>query len=380
MPFISALSEHTTAAEAAGETAGRILEVVGKGPDLLVCFVSGAHLDHMADIAGTLRHVVDPGALLCIGATSVLAGAREVEERAAVALFAGRFDGTVTPVRVGVHSSPQGGVLLDDLPAAADEAHTLLLAADPYSFPIDGAVDLWASERPHLQVIGGLVSAAAPPGGGNLALDGAVHRDGAVGVLLSGPIRVEALVSQGCRPIGDPMVVTACRGNVIDELAGRPALTQLQDLFERLSDGDKLLVNQGLHIGRVIDEHRVEFGQGDFLIRGVIGADPSQGSLTVGENVRVGSTVQFQVRDHHTADSDLRMLLTEHDPADGALVFTCNGRGSHMFPEPDHDAALVSEAMGTPALAGMFCAGEIGPVGGRTFVHGFTASAALFYD
>ena len=132
-----------------------------------------------------------------------------------------------------------------------------------------------------------------------------------------------------------------------------------------------------MHLGRVIDEHKLDFERGDFLIRGVLGADPDSGALAVGDELEIGATVQFQVRDAVSADDDLRAMLAGRE-ADGALVFTCNGRGIGLFGAPDHDASVVSELTGSPALAGMFCAGELGPIGGRTFLHGFTASMALF--
>ncbi len=187
------------------------------------------------------------------------------------------------------------------------------------------------------------------------------------------------MVSQGCRPIGRPLVVTRSDGNMIQELAGRPAYEQLAKLVTGLTTNDRMLASKGLHIGRVIDEHQSVFGRGDFLIRGVLGVDPATGSVAVGDVIPVGSTTQFQVRDAESADEDLRQLM-EGQAADGALLFTCNGRGRHLFSVPNHDAALVSQMLDGAPLGGMFCAGEIGPVGGRSFVHGFTASLALFHD
>jgi small ligand-binding sensory domain FIST len=180
--------------------------------------------------------------------------------------------------------------------------------------------------------------------------------------------------------VGLPLIVTAAEGNLIQELGGKPALRRLEEMFNGLNENERLLVNQGLHIGRVIDEHKVEFGTGDFLIRAVLGADQRTGSLAIGDNAPVGSTVQFQVRDAESADEDLRLLVEPIDSADGALVFTCNGRGSHLFEHPDHDAAIIADLVRREAVAGMFCAGEIGPVGEHSFLHGFTASAAIFRD
>ncbi len=378
MPYAAALSEHADPAVAAGEIIGQVLEVLGPEPDVAALFVSGAHRDAIGNIAGTVHRLLRPSVLTGATAVSVVGGGREVEERPAISLWAGRLRGWARSTRIATHPTPQGGMRLEDLDVG--DAHTLVLLADPYSFPVDGAIDLWASEFPDLTVIGGLASAAQVPGGNRLVLDDAIHRSGAVGFLVGGPTRVEPIVSQGCRPIGDPLVITDGDGNVMRSLAGRPALERLQEVFDGLSDHDKLLVNQGLHIGRVIDERKIEFTRGDFLIRAVMGGEQASGAVLIGEAAQVGATVQFQVRDAASADADLRELLGAHPHADSALLFTCNGRGSHLFPEPDHDSSLFSEVVANGSVAGMFCAGEIGPVGGRNFVHGFTASAALFHD
>jgi small ligand-binding sensory domain FIST len=136
-------------------------------------------------------------------------------------------------------------------------------------------------------------------------------------------------------------------------------------------------MRQGLHMGVVVDEHKLDLSRGDFLVRNLLGADQSTGALAVGDVVEIGQTVQFQVRDADAADEDLRVLLGGVE-GDAALLFTCNGRGSHLFGTPDHDAALVGDVLGPVPLAGAFCAGEIGPIGGQNFLHGFTASLAVF--
>jgi small ligand-binding sensory domain FIST len=187
----------------------------------------------------------------------------------------------------------------------------------------------------------------------------------------------KAVVSQGCRPIGRPYIVTRGDGHLIYELGGSPALDRLLTTLERLPPVDRQLAERGLHCGVVIDETKDEFERGDFLIRGVLGADRATGAVAVGDTIAVGSTVQFQVRDAASADEDLHALLSGRTGR-GALVFTCNGRGRRLFGTPDHDAILVGDLLGTSAVAGMFCAGELGPVGGRNAVHGFTASIAIF--
>ena len=201
-----------------------------------------------------------------------------------------------------------------------------------------------------------------------------------MGLLIEGPTPIEPLVSQGCRPIGSPLIVTNSKENIIFELAGQSALSRLETMLKDLPKDDSDLARSGLHIGRVIDEHSLDFGRGDFLIRAVMGADRGSGAIAIGDVAPVGSTVQFQVRDALSASEDLESMLNNISPGDGALLFTCNGRGRHLFEMPHHDAARVSSAVRGQAVSGMFCAGEIGPVGSRSFLHGFTASVAIFRD
>jgi small ligand-binding sensory domain FIST len=188
---------------------------------------------------------------------------------------------------------------------------------------------------------------------------------------------VAPVVSQGCRPVGKPWTITASSGQMIQQLGGAPALDRLNEMVAELSTRDRLCASQGLHIGIVVNEQSTVFERGDFLIRGVLGADRENGWVAVGAEVAVGQTVQFQVRDAASAHEDLEHLLPDTALAAGALVFTCNGRGAHLFAEPSHDAALISEAT-TGGVAGMFCAGELGPIGQVNAVHGFTAMVLLF--
>ena len=378
MPFAAALSEHPLATHAVGEVVGEVLERLGPAPDLAVLFVTAPHAGVMEDMAAAVRSLLGPRVLLGATAVSVVGGRREIEETSAVSLWGGRFPGAVTPVRLTARPGPDGPVVAG-LPGALDDARTLLLLPDPFTFPADALLDDLRERWPALAVVGGLASAARGPGGNRLVLDCRVWSDGAVGVLLDEAVAPVSVVSQGCRPVGEPFIVTRSERNVLYELGGRPALERLEAIARSLPEDERLLMARGLHIGVVIDERKDAFERGDFLIRGVLGADRSVGALAIGDVVPVGTTVQFQVRDADAADEDLRWMLQDRS-ADGALVFTCNGRGSHLFGSPDHDAALVADGLGIDAVAGMFCAGELGPVGGRSFLHGFTASIALFND
>jgi small ligand-binding sensory domain FIST len=315
---------------------------------------------------------------------SVAGGAREVESEPAVALWLGAGLGPVETFAMEYIRTPSGGAYGGYLfPPEPEGAH--LLICDPYTFPADGLLTHLNERVPGAVVMGGMASAALRPRQSRLFLDGRVLSAGAVGVHLPNA-EVHPLVAQGCRPIGDAYIITRADGTLIHELGGRPPLVRLREMAAALPSRDQELLAQGLQLGVVIDEYRAEPGQGDFLIRGVVGADPDSGAVAVGDQIQVGQTVQFHVRDAESADEDLRRALERESAAlggrrpAGALLFTCNGRGSRLFAEPDHDAGLIAATLGDIPLAGFFCAGELGPVGGQNFLHTFTASIALFPD
>jgi small ligand-binding sensory domain FIST len=375
--FASALSQHPVPAHAVGETAGAVLEQLdGDDPDLLVCFVSPHFVGAFDDLAHALRNLLEPQVLIGATAVSIIGDAREIEGAPAVSLFAACLpEATLTPVALEVTDTPDGPAVVG-WPDLDETPGTLAILADPFTFPVDGFLQRLDEDRPGLTVIGGLASAANHAGGNRLLLDDCMFEHGAVGVFLDG-VTVRTVVSQGCRPIGRPLVVTKSERNFVEELAGTPALERLQEIAGEATDAERELLRSGLHLGIVVDEHRHDFGRGDFLVRNVLGADRESGAIAVGERVSVGQTVQFHVRDAAAADEDLRELLAGQSAA-GALLFTCNGRGERLFGTPDHDAGLVEALLGPIPAAGAFCAGEIGPVGGRNFLHGFTASVALF--
>jgi small ligand-binding sensory domain FIST len=263
-----------------------------------------------------------------------------------------------------------------------DDPGLVALLVDPFTFPAGAFLTSLNEAHERVPLVGGIAAGGGRPGAQALILDDAVHSEGAVGVVVSGP-PVFTVVSQGCRPIGHEAVITRCEDNVLYELAGKPALERLRTEIATLSSEEQALAARGLLVGLVIDENRPEYDTGDFLMRGLLGADDASGALALGDTVRVGQTLRFFVRDAASADADLRRALggplRRARPA-GALLFTCNGRGTNMFPEPDHDARVVTEMLQTDALAGFFCGGEIGPVGGKAFLHGFTATLAIFLE
>ncbi|HEY1281432.1 MAG TPA: FIST N-terminal domain-containing protein [Acidimicrobiales bacterium] len=379
MTFGASLSEHPVAAHAVGDAVGQLLEQVGEEPDLAVLFVTADHTGALEDIVHAVAEILRPRVFVGATANAVVGGGHGVEDTPGLSLFAARLPGRVTPVRLTAVRAGDGWAVEGLDHEAMATARSLLLLVDPFTFPVDGLLADLRTTHPNLGVVGGLASAARGPGGNRLVLDGTLHTHGAVGVLLDDAIAPDVVVSQGCRPIGEPFIVTRAERSIIFELGGRPALERLIEIIDGLAPDERALAARGLHCGVVVNEYKATFERGDFLIRGVLGADRDAQAIAVGDEVPVGATIQFQVRDAETAGEDLIGLLSGHD-ADAALMFTCNGRGAAMFGDADHDPAILQDALGPLPAAGMFCAGELGPVGGRNVLHGFTASILLFSE
>jgi len=346
-----------------------------------VLVTSPHHTAQARVVLKVVHEVAQPDALVGCVAEAVVAGRREVEGEPAVVVWLAALSQAAETFHMEFLRAGSGGLLAGyRFDRAGTDLH--LLFADPHSFPTSLLFAHLNAHAPGTAVMGGLVSGAAVPGLTRLFCEGKVLESGAVGVRLPG-LHARPVVSQGCRPIGDPYTVTGARDAIITELAGRPPLRLLEHIVAGLPLHEQVLVSRGVHLGLAIDEYTAEYRRGDFLIRAVIGADQESGALQVGDFVEVGATVQFHVRDAVTADEDLRESLlraqVEGQPI-GALLFTCNGRGRRLFDVPNHDAVIVSDLLGGVPVAGFFAAGELGPVGGKNFLHGFTASIALFVD
>jgi small ligand-binding sensory domain FIST len=380
---LSTATDTAAAAAEAARAAGRAL--AGTSVDLALVFLSPHHLDRAEDAAAAVVSELEPRHHAGCVAEGVIGGERELEEGAGLAVWAASLPGAdIEPFHVGaLVGDDEGELVLGGLPDLSG-AELVLLLADPFALPVQALVEAIEESCPGLPVVGGIAVGAGQPARQALLLDGEVHRTGAVGIALSG-VPVELVVSQGCAPLGRDAVITQAEGNVVLELAGKPALQRLREVVAGLTDDERRLAATGLLAGLVIDENRPDYGRGDFLMRGILGADEESGAIAIGEQVRVGQTLRFHARDAGSADADLRVALAESlesapaRPA-GALLFSCNGRGRTLFGAPDHDSRAVADALGTSALAGYFCGGEIGPVGGRTFLHGFTATAVIFLD
>ena len=371
---------------AARELIARVSESLGEdGADLCLLFATAHFEDEIESIAEAVFEELTPRSVLGTTAESVVCGATEYEERPALALWAARLPNVSL---ASFHLSREDVARLKD-PAELQEHLNLapgarphfLLLADPFSVNPLEVLDRLGRAYPGRPAIGGLASAGEKPGQNIVLFDGQPLRHGMAGVALWGEIEIDLVVSQGCRPIGRHLVITEAEHNIIRALGGKTPLAAVIETLRECSTRDIELAQRGkLLVGRAIDEYKAEFSRGDFLIRSPLGFEQESGALLLNDLVRPGQTIQFHVRDGDSADDDLASLLDDPQlqQAAGALLFTCNGRGSRLFDVRDHDAAAVAKAGVGDAMAGMFCAGEIGPLGDRNYLHGFTASAAFF--
>ncbi|HWH44862.1 MAG TPA: FIST N-terminal domain-containing protein [Thermoleophilaceae bacterium] len=376
------LSAGEDGASSYAEAAEQALAGLGEAEvDLAVVFAGPAGIAHAAEGLEAVTDRLAPGTLIGCGAQGVLGGGREYEQ-GGVAVWAASLPGaSVEAFGLDAVRTDEESVAITGVPDLTGAAAVILLV-DPYSFPIEPLLDHLADDHAGVPVVGGIASAGGGPGAAVLMHDHEIRPAGAVGVALTG-VEVLPCVSQGARPVGPEMVITAGEGNVIGELAGKPAFAKIREVLLAMPEHEREMVSADLLLGIVVDPNKPEYVRGDFLVRGLLGANGTTGEITVGDHVRVGQAVRLHTRDAASAHEDLRETLAAGvgglggTPA-GALLFTCSGRGAHMFEVPDHDAGVLAGATGGAPAAGFFCAGEIGPVGERNFVHGFTATMALF--
>jgi small ligand-binding sensory domain FIST len=358
--------------------------LAGRRPDLVCVFVTGSDPAAIAAAGERVAHATQASSLLGCSAGGVIAGGRGIEGHTAVAVWAAVLPGArIRTFHLEVMTGgPTAAVV--GLPPPEDGDEVALLLADPWSFPAGGFVSRANEAVPGVALVGGLAAGPAGAGTTRLWIDGRTVDRGAVGALLAGS-GATPVVSQGCRPIGPAMTVTAAAGNVVHGLAGVPALDKLEQVLADLPPHDQALASSGLQLGLAMDEYADDH---EYVVRAVVGVEPGTRGLVVGDLVDVGRTVRLQVRDADAADADLRTLLGRHRattaaaPVGGALLFSCNGRGATLFGAShggaDHDVALVRSELAPQGVGGFFAAGELGPVAGRNHLHGFTASLLAF--
>jgi small ligand-binding sensory domain FIST len=384
--FSNALITNANWSDEVGKSCQAIIEDIVVSPDIAIVFVSPHFADEFQDIADAIQETLQPRNMIgCVG-DSIVSGGREIEGDPAITIWAAALPDTkIETARLLLERVPDRGFIsgTEELPfdqITEREESALIVLGEPFSFPADLLLSQLAADYPELRVIGGMASGFQQPGKNLVLVNGTVYCEGAAGLLIDGGVKVHSVVSQGCRPIGDRTIVTKVEQNLILELGGKPAMQVLEEMFIRLPTSDHDLMSKGFFLGRVISEYQDDYEMGDFLIRNVMSMDNERRAVVVNDYFQVGQTVQFQVRDEETASNELRQLLKKTDSAEirGGLVFTCNGRGTKLFAEPDHDAGVIRETVGEIPLAGFFAQGEIGPVGRENHMHGYTASVLLF--
>ena len=382
--FASALSKKTDTEAAVRDLADAVRLQLGHGAiHLAFVFFSPHHTSKADLIARMIREELCVEVCLGCSGEGVIADHEELETAPALTLWASSLPrARLTPLRLAF-SQIDDQIHMPGWPDSSAESSTFILLADPFTTPMHDVLSLMSDRYPNGQAIGGLAGGGRGPGDNRLMQNGEVFDGGVVAVQISGPIAIRTVISQGCCPIGERYVVTRAEQNMVFELGGKPAITRLQEVFESLEGSRRRDAHRALHIGIAIDEHRSRFERGDFLVRNLVGADQEAGAIAIGDLIQEGQTVQFQLRDAKSASDDLHVLLAadrakHRNPPLGALLFSCCGRGEGLFGHSHHDSKVVQERVGPIPVAGFFAQGEIGPVGGKNFLHGYTASVALF--
>lgn len=392
MKWCSTVSEQPELECAASEAVAEVRrQLDGAKPDLVVVFVSASHANRYDELRAMIGDELGDATFVGCSARSVIGGGREVEDRPGLSLTVACLPGVdVVPFHVGSNPLPERETraaawqrLVGVSPRAGP--HFVLLS-DPFSFDVEGFVRGLDATFPRARKVGGVASGGRTPGNNALYLGDRVYRAGLVGIALSGNLELDAVVAQGCRPIGQPMFVTRCRENWLLELDARPALEVLQAIYRRLSPEDQQLCRGSLFLGLGMRGSQSEYRQGDFLIRNLLGSDAATGAIAVGALLQDAQVVQFHLRDARTSAEDLERRLERYrgeispHAARGALLFSCLGRGSQLYGRGDHDSEALRRCLGDVALGGFFCNGEIGPVESTTFLHGYTSAFGIFRE
>ncbi|MEE2720064.1 MAG: FIST N-terminal domain-containing protein [Planctomycetota bacterium] len=383
----SATSGHLDTRTAAMEVGHALHDAGGAGCDLLLVFCSYHHTSAVADAVEMLRGTLAPRHVIGCTAESILGDDQELDGIAGLTAMCITMPGARLHPFSGTPSAPLPISRPDELPhrvGLSEDARAILMLADPFSTPITRllpALNALAPEQEPVPVLGGMASGASQPGHNRLVLDDRIFDAGVVGITISGDVDIEFIVSQGCRPVGEPLVITAAEQNMITGLGGRPARAVLDEVAMEVAREDRSLLQGGILVGSVLDEYKHRFGRGDFLVRSILGMPKDADGFIVGEQPTPGQTIQFHVRDAKTAHEDLHLLLDAQQLQDrpfAAMLVTCNGRGHRLFGHAGHDLSIVRQRLDAPPVAGFFAAGELGPIGGRNHLNGHTVALTLF--
>ena len=390
MKWASSVSELPNLEQAIDECTTGLLNGLGDAPPhLAVVFVSPhfeSEYDRVVELIG--QKLGDAKIFGCSGG-GIIGDGVEVEQRHGISITGANLpDVEIVDFHLDGDSLPD----LDAGPSSWEELlgvsssqePQFVVLADPFSFPVQNLLMGLDFAFAQSAKIGGLASGASAQGGNALFLGDRAYTSGAIGLALHGNITVDTVVAQGCRPVGQLMHITESRQNLLLGLDGKTPLVVLKELFQTMSEKDQALMQNSLFLGVVMDELLDSPRQGDFLIRNVVGMDSRTGTLAIGETLKEGQMVQFHLRDADTSAEDLNAVLEQfatdnrENQIQGALLFSCLGRGQYLYGRPNHDSDIFHEKLGEVPLGGFFCNGEIGPVSGTTFLHGYTSSFGIF--
>jgi small ligand-binding sensory domain FIST len=385
--WASTISREAAFERAVREAATTALETLGMQPDLAVVFASSSYGDELLGLSELLPAPLRECTLVGCAAAGVIGGGEECEAAPAISLTVASLPRVTLAARhVEDESLPSSHARISAWQTAlgaapAESGPHFLILSDPFSFGIESFLQALDRHYPAGTKFGGLASGGRRAGDNALYLNGGVHTGGAVCLAMSGDLDVSAIVAQGCRPVGQPLFVTRAHGNLLLELDGRRPTDMLRSLYEAADERDRELLPHAIFLGLVMRPGESSYGPGDYLVRNLLGIDDESGALWVSAELEPNQVVQFHVRDAVTSAEDLEQALAPLDrrpaPA-GALLFSCLGRGEHLYGRPDHDTDAFRRHAGAAPLGGFFCNGEIGPVRGRTYVHGYTSAFALF--
>ena len=388
MKWASSISESDSVNTAVEECAESIKGTIGGDPDLVFIFPSYNFTSRFVEISNAVNQQFRNSIVIGCSGNGVIGSGQEVEQRPGFAMCAAIMpDVTITPFHVSNSDLPDGDAPPDKwsdmLGVASGSDPSFVILADPFSVQGENLLMGMDYAYPGCKIVGGLASGGTQPGANALYLNNRTYDHGLVGIALSGNIDVSTIVAQGCKPIGTLSRVTKCEKNILHELDDRSPFDVLGEIYNKLSETDQKLFQNSLFLGVVMDPFESNPSIGDFLIRNIVGANPDSGQLAIGQMIREGQLVQFHLRDAETSTENLLNMLEEHqanpnESDSGALMFSCLGRGKYLYGEPDHDTDIFREKIGDLPLTGFFCNGEIGPVGGSTFLHGYTSSFGIF--
>ena len=387
MRWASTISREGALERAVAAAAAEALETLGAPPDLAVVFPSSRYGEELRQLPELLPAPLRECTLIGCSGSGVIGAGEECEDTQAFSLTIASLPQVTLSARHleddTLPSSRARAAVWHAAVAAspAESAPSFLVLADPFTFSTESFLQTLDRHYPESTKVGGLASGGRRAGDSTLFVNGSVHTSGAACLTLGGDLDVRAIVAQGCRPIGQPLFVTRAHGNLLLELDGRRPTDLIQEVYDGASERDRELLPRALFLGLVMRPGESRYGQGDYLVRNLLGVDDESGALWIGAEIEANQVVQFHVRDAVTSAEDLEHALGQLDRASrpaGALLFSCLGRGRHLYGRPDHDTDAFRRHAGSTPLGGFFCNGEIGPVRGRTFVHGYTSAFALF--